>query len=448
MAVTDTIAAIATGAARGGIGVIRISGPQAFTLAAQLCGPMPPPRFASLRKFKAADGVVIDQGIVLCFAQPASFTGEDVVELQGHGGPRVLADLLECLVGYGARLARPGEFSERAFLNGQIDLAQAEAIADLIDAASSQAVRAAQRTLAGEFSEYVHQLTQQLTDLRVFVEGALDFSDEDIPWLADAGLAHRLEALEQVLAATQAKAKQGARLREGLVVAIAGQPNVGKSTLLNALAGFDAAIVSEHAGTTRDVLREHLTLRDLPITVVDTAGLRETADPVEAEGIRRAWAALHKAELILFVVSDADGITEEDRQLMARLPDLPRILIRNKCDVTGAASALVKTGEDSSIQISAKKNIGLDLLIDALHAFAGLHDRGEGVFLARSRHLAALASAYQHLKAARAQLAANSHAELAAEELRLAQLALGEITGIVTSDALLGHIFSRFCIGK
>jgi len=446
MSRTDTIAAIATAAGRGAVGILRLSGPAAFTIAEQMAGSLPPARSAGLRQLRDDRGARLDQALVLCFPAPASFTGEDVVELQGHGGPVLLAQLLRVAVAAGARIAEPGEFSERAYLNGRIDLAQAEAIADLIDAASTQAVQAAQRTLDGEFSRRIHSLVDQLTDLRVFVEGALDFSDEDIDWLADARLAERLAAAEALLAATLARATQGRRLREGLTVAIVGQPNVGKSTLLNALAGFDAAIVSEQAGTTRDLLREHLVLDGLPITVIDTAGLRDSDDAIEQEGIRRAWSVLEKAELALFLVDDRHDISETDQSLLARLPAMPRLLVRNKCDLAGHAPQILESGRE--LRLSAKAGLGLNHLVAAIKAEAGLVEGGEGVFLARARHLEALRQAQVHLARARQRLTERAQAELAAEELRLAQLALGAITGVQSSDALLGEIFRRFCIGK
>lgn len=446
MGPSDTIAAIATAAGRGAVGILRLSGPLAFSIAEGMAGGLPPSRNAGLRHLRDGEGTLLDQALVLCFPGPASFTGEDVVELQGHGGPVLLAELLRVAVGLGARIAEPGEFSERAYLNGRLDLAQAEAIADLIDAASTQAVHAAQRTLDGEFSKRIRDLAAQLTDLRVFVEGALDFSDEDIDWLADARLAERLAAAEALLAGTLAQAAQGRRLREGLTVAIVGQPNVGKSTLLNALAGFDAAIVSEQAGTTRDLLREHLVLDGLPVTVIDTAGLRDTEDAIEQEGIRRAWSALEKAELALFLVDDRQGVTAADEALLARLPPMPRLLVRNKCDLAGQAPATLAEGRE--LRLSASTGLGLDLLVHALKTQAGLASPGEGVFLARARHLDALRAASAHLAQARQRLAERAHAELAAEELRLAQLALGRITGHQSSDALLGEIFRRFCIGK
>jgi len=398
-----------------------------------------------LRPFRDTQGAVLDEGLVLVFKAPASFTGEDVVELQGHGSPVVLAGLLAAAVAAGARIARPGEFSERAFLNGRVDLVQAEAIADLIDAGSLEAARAARHTLSGAFSERLHEAAGLLTDLRVFAEGALDFSDEDVDWLADAGLAERMVALQALLQATRRDARGGQRLREGLTVAIVGAPNVGKSTLLNALAGAEVAIVSDTPGTTRDVLREHLVIGGLPLTVVDTAGLRDTEDPIEREGIRRARAQLEKAELALFLVDDRYGITAADEALLASLPALPRLVVRNKCDLAGHAPGPL---DDGSLRVAAKTGTGLDALTRRLHEHAGLSTTGEGVFIARERHLAALDDALAHVEAARQRLTTRQHAELAAEELRLAQAALGRITGETTSDALLGQIFSRFCIGK
>ena len=444
MTPSDTIAAIATGPAAGAVGMVRLSGPAAFAIAEKLsAAPLPALRQAGLRRFHAADGSTLDSGLLLRFAGPASFTGEDVVELQGHGGPAVLAEVLAACVALGARVARPGEFSERAFLNGKLDLAQAEAIADLIEAQSAAAVRAAHRTLEGAFSRQVNAAVSTLIEARVWVEGALDFSDEDVDWLADARLTQRLAEVDENLAATLAAASQGARLREGLTVAILGAPNVGKSTLLNALCGYEAAIVSPIAGTTRDVLREHLVLDALPVTIVDTAGLRQTEDVIEAEGIRRAIAAAEKAELLLYVADARVGLTSSDQVLLEQLPERPRLLLLNKADLAPNARA---TG--NTLLLAAKSGSGLPELIAALKAHAGIAQVGEGVFLARARHLAALKAARQHLARARQHLAARAHAELAAEELRLAQQALGEITGEFSSDDLLGAIFSRFCIGK
>ncbi|MGH8519047.1 MAG: tRNA uridine-5-carboxymethylaminomethyl(34) synthesis GTPase MnmE, partial [Panacagrimonas sp.] len=335
--VVDTLAAIATAPGRGAVGILRLSGPGAFDVATLLCGSLPEPRRAALRTFRDATGAHCDRGLVLCFESGASYTGERMVELHTHGSPAVLELMVQAACAHGARIARPGEYTERAFLAGRLDLAQAEAVADLIDAGSRAAVLAAHRALEGQFSHQVQDLATRLMDLRVFVEGALDFSDEDIDWLSEEQLAQGLAEADARLRDVLAQAQQGRRLRDGLVVAIAGRPNVGKSTLLNALSRTDAAIVSPQPGTTRDVLREHLDLDGLPLTLVDTAGLRETDDAIENEGIRRAWQALTRAELVLFVVDDGVGVTQEDRELIARLPaDVERVLLFNKCDVSGA----------------------------------------------------------------------------------------------------------------
>jgi tRNA modification GTPase len=447
--VTDTIAAVATAPGRGAVGIVRLSGPQAFAIAERLAGARPPPRHAALRTFSDAGGAALDQGLLLLFPGPDSYTGEDVAELQGHGGPLVLDLLVRAACACGARPARPGEFSERAFLNGRLDLAQAEAIADLIAAATEQAARAAHRSLQGEFSQRVSAIVEELTQLRTYVEGALDFSDEDVNWLADEALRARLHALLDHLRALLGAAAQGRRLREGLTVALAGQPNVGKSTLLNRLAGTDAAIVTDIPGTTRDVLRENINLDGLPLTVVDTAGLRESGDPVEKEGIRRAWQALAHAELVLFLVDDRAGITEEDRSLLSRVPGDPEIVIvRNKCDLSGQPPGRDEQHGRAEVRMCSKTGAGLDLLKQEIRRVAGLSDTGESLFSARTRHVEALQRALACAQDAELRLREGANAELAAEELRLAQQALGEITGVFTSDDLLGRIFSQFCIGK
>ncbi len=450
MATADTIAAIATAPGRGAIGLLRISGPIALEVATSIAGSLPPPRQAGLRTFRDRNGEAIDQGLVLVFPAPRSYTGEHLVELQGHGGVVLLQLLLEAAIAAGARMARPGEFSERAFLNGRLDLAQAEAVGDLIDAASRQAVVAAQRSLEGAFSERVTALADELMGLRAWVEGALDFSDEDVDWLADDGLRTRLSNWSDALDALIAQVGQGRRLREGLVVAIVGQPNVGKSTLLNRLAGVDAAIVSDQPGTTRDSLREHLVLDGMPITIVDTAGLRETDDRIEQEGIRRSWSAVDKAELVLYLVDDRHDDHPQDLALLARLPaERPRIVVRNKCDLANRSAQRLDAAS-TEIRLSAATGEGIDLLTTAIREFAGLGvaDQQSSSFTARTRHVLALADTRRHLDVAMRALAANSAAELIAEELRLAHAALGEITGQVTSEDLLGRIFASFCIGK
>jgi tRNA modification GTPase len=455
--VNDTIAAVATAPGRGAVGIVRLSGPRALAIAAKIAGELPPPRHAALRDFRDAGGGALDQGLVLAFPRPDSYTGEDVVELQGHGGPLVLDLLVRAACALGARPARPGEFSERAFLNGRLDLAQAEAVADLINAATEQAARAAQRSLQGEFSARVRALVDELIGLRVFVEGALDFSDEDVDWLADVALQARLDALLAHLRELLAAAAQGRRLREGLVVALAGQPNVGKSTLLNLLAGTEAAIVTDIPGTTRDVLRENVNLDGLPLTLVDTAGLRDSIDPVEKIGIERAWQALGQAELVLFLVDDRRGVTETDRALIERLPAGAEVLVvRNKCDLSGQPAGAAHAGAApvgaahgrDELRICAKSGAGLDLLRAGILRVAGLSATGESLFSARTRHVDALQRALACAADAEKRLREGAAAELAAEDLRLAQQALGEITGAFTTEDLLGRIFSQFCIGK
>lgn len=450
----DTIAAVATAAGRGALGIVRLSGPRSLQIAEQLAGPLPAPRSAVLRHFRDDTGVAIDQGLVLVFEAPNSFTGEDVVELQGHGAPVVLAALVNAAITHGARAARPGEFSERAYLNGRIDLAQAEAIADLIDAASTQAARAAQRSLDGVFSARVQALTESLIALRVYVEGALDFSDEDIDWLGQGSLHARIAQWLLDLDALVQQAAQGRRLREGLTIALTGRPNAGKSTLLNRLAGTEAAIVSPTPGTTRDVLRENILLDGMPLTLVDTAGLRDSDDPVEREGVRRARAAVEKAELVLFVTDErdltADGsLATADQALLDALPAaLPRLVLLNKCDLGNLPPGPWQQAQQQGFRLSAASGAGLQNLLDALRQYSGLAGAHESIFIARSRHLAALSAASEAVRSAAARLHEGSHAELAAEELRRAQQALDEITGPFAADDLLGRVFSQFCIGK
>jgi tRNA modification GTPase len=446
----DTIVAVGTPSGRGALGVLRLSGPLSFSIAETLSGRLPPPREAGLRAFHDAGGEVIDRGLLLRFAGPNSYTGEDLVEFQTHGSPVVLQLLRDAVCALGARLARPGEFSERAFLNGRLDLAQAEAVADLIDASHRGAVLAANRSLEGLFSRRVQALVESLTQLRIYVEGALDFSDEDIDWLADAGLHQRLIAAREALEQLLREAHQGRRLRDGLVVAIAGRPNAGKSTLLNRLSGSDAAIVTDRPGTTRDLLREHLLIGNLPLTVIDTAGLRQTDDPVEQEGIRRARAAIAQAELVLYLVDDREGQTEDDRRERQRLPaTVQQVLVHTKADLSGAAPARWReTDGHEALRLSVHSGEGMALLENLLHEVAGLSDGAEGLFTARARHLEALRRAQQHLADAQRSLDEQRGAELAAEDLRLAQQQLATITGAFSADDLLGRIFGSFCIGK
>ncbi len=437
----DAIAAIATAPGRGGVGVVRVSAADVRHFALGLLGRVPDARHATFCRFLAADGSVLDEGIALHFVAPHSFTGEHVLELQGHGGPVVLNLILQRCLELGARLAEPGEFSRRAFLNGKLDLAQAEAVADLIDAASAEAARSAVRSLAGAFSARIHELVDGLTRLRMLVEATLDFPEEEIDFLKQADAFGRLAALDASLAAVRAQAKQGALLREGLTVVLIGQPNVGKSSLLNQLAGFEAAIVTEIAGTTRDTVREAIQIEGVPLHVIDTAGLRETEDAVERLGIERTWAAVEKADVALLLIDAAHGMGDAEQAILARLPQVARLTVHNKIDATGEAPRMA--GDE--VWLSAKTGAGVDLLRRKLLEAAGWQAAGEGAFMARARHLDALARAAGHIAAARATAV---QLELFAEELRLAQAALSEITGEFTADDLLGEIFGSFCIGK
>jgi len=446
---TDTIAAVATAPGRGGVGVVRISGPLAAAIGADICGRELPPREACFRPFRDAAGELIDRGIALRFHAPRSYTGEDVVELQGHGGPVVLDLLLARCLALGARPARPGEFTERAFLNGKLDLAQAEAVADLIESGSAAAARAATRSLEGEFSRRVHALVERLIELRSYVEAALDFSEEEIDFLADGELLRRCDRLLGDFDALSAEARRGELLRDGMTVVIAGAPNVGKSSLLNRLAGRDSAIVTAQPGTTRDLLREHIHLDGMPLHLIDTAGLRESDDPVEREGVRRARQALHGADRVL-LLSAADG--PEAAVDLGELPaGVPVDRVINKIDLTRVASTIAGPQAGSAgkrIFLSAKTGEGIELLREHLKRCVGFEAEAEGSFSARRRHLTALQSARQSLLRGRKNLEQGRAPDLAAEELRLAQNSLGEITGEFTADDLLGSIFSSFCIGK
>ncbi|TBL68067.1 tRNA uridine-5-carboxymethylaminomethyl(34) synthesis GTPase MnmE [Hafnia alvei] len=454
MSQSDTIVAQATPPGRGGVGILRVSGRQAKEVAMELLGKLPKPRYADYLPFKDTDGSVLDQGIALYFPGPNSFTGEDVLELQGHGGPVILDLLLKRILQMPeVRIARPGEFSERAFLNDKLDLAQAEAIADLIDASSEQAARSAVNSLQGAFSNRVNQLVEALTHLRIFVEAAIDFPDEEIDFLSDGKIEAQLNGVMGELQVVRAEARQGSLLREGMKVVIAGRPNAGKSSLLNALAGREAAIVTDIAGTTRDVLREHIHIDGMPLHIIDTAGLREASDEVERIGIERAWNEIEQADRVLFMV---DGTTTDAiepasiwPEFMARLPKtLPITVVRNKADMTGEALGLSEVNGYSLIRLSARTGEGIDVLRDHLKQSMGFTSNMEGGFLARRRHLQALETAAEHLEQGKEQLVSAYAGELLAEELRLAQQALSEITGEFTSDDLLGRIFSSFCIGK
>lgn len=450
----ETIAAVATAPGRGGIGVVRVSGPRAKALAITLSGREPIARHAHYGPFHANDGEVIDEGLMLFFPGPHSFTGEDVLELQGHGGPVVMDMLLRRCVELGARLARPGEFSERAFLNDKLDLAQAEAIADLIEASSAQAARNAVRSLQGEFSRRVHQLTERLTQLRIYVEAAIDFPEEEIDFLADGHVLGLLDGVRSELSTVLREAGQGALLREGMTVVIAGLPNAGKSSLLNALAGREAAIVTDIAGTTRDILREHIHIDGMPLHIIDTAGLRDTEDQVERIGIERAIKAIEEADRILLMVDASTSTIGADESpwpdfLVTKPDPLRTTLIRNKADLTGEPIGLF-TGPngETALNLSARSGQGLDVLREHLKTCMGYDQTAESGFSARRRHLDALRQAQQYLDHGHAQLTRAGAGELLAEDLRQAQQALGEITGAFSSDDLLGRIFSSFCIGK
>jgi len=444
----DTIAAIATPAGRGGIGIVRVSGLAVPAIAAAMLGAIPAPRQALLRTFVDAEGTQLDTGLALYFPAPNSFTGEDVLELHGHGGPVVMSLVLKRVCELGARLAKPGEFSERAFLNDKLDLAQAEAIADLIDSGNVQAARAAMRSLRGEFSARVHELVDALIALRMYVEAAIDFPDEELDFLSDGKVAERLASIRKHFDSLRAAAVQGSLLREGMTVVIAGRPNAGKSSLLNRIAGHEAAIVTEIPGTTRDLLRENINLDGLPLHVIDTAGLRDSGDVVEQEGVRRAWEVIRSADRVLLVVDDSQGFSADDTRSLEQFPDkLPVTLVYNKIDLTGRRPEFKESGASVYVALSAKTGQGLDLLRNHLKTAAGFHHTVGGTFMARGRHLQALERARDHLDEAQLRLQ-ECACELLAEELRLAQLCMSEITGEFTSEDLLTRIFSSFCIGK
>jgi tRNA modification GTPase len=443
-----TIAAVATPPGRGGIGIVRVSGSATRHIAEGILGKLPKPRHASFADFLDTVGKPIDRGLAIFFPAPHSFTGEDVLELHGHGGPVVLDMLLSRVLELGARLARPGEFSERAFLNGKLDLAQAEAVADLIEAGSETAARSALRSLEGEFSQRVHALVEGLTRLRLYVEAAIDFPEEEIDFLADERVTQELDVLERDIGKLLASTRQGVLLHDGMTVVLAGPPNAGKSSLLNALAARDSAIVSAIPGTTRDVLRERIHLDGMPLHIVDTAGLRESRDEIESEGIRRAREQMARADRVLLVLDDsAHGALPAE--VLQHVPaKLPRSVIRNKIDLSGRAAGVTKNADATEIALSAKTGAGLDDLRRHLKECMGFQPAGEGSFMARRRHLDAIRRAQACLVQGQARLKESRAGELLAEELRLAQQALSEITGEFTPEDLLGRIFSSFCIGK
>ena len=450
----DTIVAQATPIGRGGVGILRVSGPLASKVAEAVLGKTLTPRMANYLPFKDSNGETLDQGIALFFKAPNSFTGEDVLELQGHGGQVILDILLKRILEVeGVRIARAGEFSEQAFLNDKLDLAQAEAIADLIDATSEQAARSALKSLQGEFSNKINQLVDSVIYLRTYVEAAIDFPDEEIDFLADGKIEGHLNDIIQQLNGVRQEAKQGAILREGMKVVIAGRPNAGKSSLLNALAGREAAIVTDIAGTTRDVLREHIHIDGMPLHIIDTAGLREASDEVERIGIARAWEEIAQADQVLLMIDSTeqkvDDFKAEWAEFLAKLPpNMPVTVIRNKVDLSGEPEGLEQLENFTLIRLSAQTKVGVNLLREHLKKSMGYQSSTEGGFLARRRHLQALEEAAEHLARGHVQLTQFFAGELLAEELRMVQNALSEITGQFTSDDLLGNIFSSFCIGK
>ena len=445
----DTIAAIATPPGAGGIGVVRISGPCVPNICETLIGALPRPRHATLAQFSGSTGEPIDHGFALYFPAPSSFTGEDVLELQGHGGFVVMEMLLQRAIELGSRIAEPGEFTERAFLNGKLDLAQAEAVADLIESTTTRSARLALRTLSGAFSELIQDLVERVIELRTFIEATLDFPDEDVDIFDQTGLLRQLPELVSTAEDILRRAHQGRLLRDGMKLVIAGAPNAGKSSLLNALSGSDAAIVMHLPGTTRDVLRERISIDGMPIHVADTAGLRATDDPVEREGVRRAHAEIRQADRILWLY---DAQADPGNMAFTRSdlpPYIPVTLVRNKIDrIDEDASIRPSAAGLTEVALCAKSGAGVDLLRSHLKSSAGLGDASDGEFIARERHVDALTRGIEHLRQANAHHRSGQPPELIAEELRLAQQALGEITGAFTPDDLLGRIFANFCIGK
>ena len=451
----DTIVAITTAPGRGGVGIVRVSGAKALYICKHICALEPTPRHAHFCQFHNSDGVVLDSGIALFFPAPNSFTGENVAELQAHGGPVVLDLLVKACCLLGARPARAGEFSERAYLNNKIDLAQAEAIADLIASTTEKAALNASQSLQGSFSKEINTLIKVVTELRIFVEAAIDFPEEEIDFIEDGRVLEKLLATMAQLERVQREARQGSITQEGMKLVIAGKPNAGKSSLLNALSGQESAIVTAIEGTTRDTLREHIQIDGMPLHIVDTAGLRDSEDEIEQEGIRRAWKEMESADRILLVIDEGSTPTKAEEEALVQsiknnkfLTQTPVTLIYNKCDLSGRPPCL-STGEETAIvSLSAKSGAGVDLLKEHLKTCMGYSGSTEGRFSARRRHLHSLQQAYGYLQAGHDQLTQAGAGELLAEDLRQCQNSLGEITGAVSSDELLGKIFSSFCIGK
>ena len=442
----DTIAAIATASGIGGIGVVRVSGGLCLTIATQILGHCPTPRYAAYLPFYDAQQTLIDRGIAIFYPNPNSYTGEDVLELQAHGGTAVMQMLLARCIELGARQAEPGEFTRRAYLNDKIDLAQAEAVADVINASTIEAARSAVRSLSGEFSNSINAVLAKLINLRMYVEACLDFPEEEIDFITQGKVAEKLSAIITELNIVFVKAKQGSLLREGLQVVLVGQPNVGKSSLMNQLSGEEVAIVTPIAGTTRDTIKNTIQINGLPLNMIDTAGLRETKDEVEKFGIARTYRALENAQVALLLVDAAHGIGENEKSILTHLPqEIAKIWVHNKIDTTQEQAKILENANEPHIYLSAKTGEGIELLKQQLLKIAGFQQNAEGVFMARARHLEALIQVGQHLSQAASHI---NSAELVAEELRLAQEALSSITGEFTPDDLLGEIFSKFCIGK
>lgn len=442
----DTIAAIATPPGNGGVGIIRISGTHVPEIAKHLLNKPLIPRYALFSSFIDEDDSVIDSGISLYFPGPASYTGEDILELQGHGGSVVLDMLLRRVIALGARLANPGEFTERAFLNNKLDLAQAEAVADLIESGTEQSARSAQKSMQGVFSTQINELVAELTELRIYVEAAIDFVDEEIDFLSDGVVENRIIRLLQTLQKIQQTARQGRLLRDGMTVVLAGKPNAGKSSLLNALAGHEAAIVTDIAGTTRDVLRERIQLDGMPLHIIDTAGLRESGNAIEKEGMRRAREEIQKADKILLLIDAREPETEDLVKTLPANIDITKVY--NKIDLLGRAPEIKQTEDGYSCHVSIKTGAGMDLLKQHLKQSVGFNEAADNVFIARRRHMEALGKGHEYVASALNQLQVSQAGELVAEDLRQAQISLAEITGTITSDDLLGKIFSSFCIGK
>ncbi len=451
---TETIVALATPPGKSGIGVVRLSGSLSSQIAKKILNKKSiKPRHAYYLPFYDTDKKILDYGIAILFKSPHSFTGEDVLELQAHGGPVILDCIIKTILSLGCRLAHPGEFSERAFLNEKIDLVQAEAIADLIDASSEQAAQSAISSLQGEFSNRIHQLVEVITELRIFVESAIDFPEEEIDFLSDNKVSSSLSKIIEKLESVKQSAKQGALLSEGMTIAIAGKPNVGKSTLLNSLAEKETAIVTDIPGTTRDLLKETINLDGMPLHIIDTAGLRESEDKVEQEGIRRAWGAIEHADKIIFVVDSAETKEVDPKKLWPEFFEKhqsrkPFVIVKNKIDLINEKPRIEQKDDYSIVHLSAKNQQGINELKEYLKDYMGYKTHAEGIFIARRRHLNALERAHQYLLSGKNQLEKNKAGELLAEDLRQAQLALSEITGEFTSDDLLGKIFESFCIGK